>query len=99
MKQTPSVRFHRHVEQVNRTHTIETTCDGNLKEITGNALVGHLEGISNLHACPNSENEDTVADLRRFPGEICRNVGFKTQKQPIQNAFKHGTPISKMSRV
>jgi hypothetical protein len=46
----------------------------------GNALVGHLEGISSLEAPPKSENEDAIADFPCFSGEICGNIGFKTQK-------------------
>jgi hypothetical protein len=41
-----------------------------LKRITENALVGHLEGISSLDASPRSEDEDTIANFLRFPGEI-----------------------------
>jgi hypothetical protein len=57
-------------------------------------LVGHLEGISSQNASPNSENVNAIADFLRFPGEICGNVGFKTQKQPIRNAVQRPTPIS-----
>jgi hypothetical protein len=49
----------------------------------GDALVGHLEGISSPDASPKSENKDTIADFPCFSGEICGNVGFKTQKEPI----------------
>jgi hypothetical protein len=59
-----------------------------LKQITENVLVGHLEGLSSLDVSPKSENDDTIADFPRFPGEVHGNVGFTTQKQPIQSASK-----------
>jgi hypothetical protein len=61
-------------------HKVEMTHYKTLKQITEKALVGHLEGISSLDASPKSENEDTITNFPRFPGEICGNVGFKTQK-------------------
>jgi hypothetical protein len=63
-----------------------------LKQITENVLVGHLEGLSSLDVSPKSENDDTIPDFPRFPGEIRGNVGFTTQKQPIQSASKKFGP-------
>jgi hypothetical protein len=43
-------------------------------------LVGYLEGISTLRACPDDEDEDAIADFLRFPGEICADVGFLSSR-------------------
>ena len=59
------------------------------KGITGNAMVGHWDWISNPDESPKSENEDTITDFLRFSGETRGKVGFKTGKRPIQNAFMH----------
>jgi hypothetical protein len=60
------------------TTVIEITYNATREWTTDNALIDHLEGISSQGASPNSENENTIADFLRVPGDIRGNVGFQT---------------------